>query len=87
MCDPVVTRRKLISDQRIGVSGTSGDWLDHLYGRTDARETAADPRSRGVEPLQAPFEVYTGLGARDRPILGQGARLTDYVKEPARARG
>jgi hypothetical protein len=43
-------------------------------GVRPARETAAELRSRGVQPMQPPFEVY---------VLG----FTDYVKGPARARG
>lgn len=53
----------------------------------DARETAADLRSRGVEPLQQPFDVYTGWALEIADPWGKVLGFTDYVKEPARGEG
>ena len=52
----------------------------------DARAAAAELRSRGVEPLEEPFEVATGWTVEVADPWGNVIGLTDYTKDPSRAR-
>jgi len=52
----------------------------------DARAAAADLRDRGVDTLGEPFEVTTGWTVEVADPWGNVIGLTDYTKDPARAR-
>jgi predicted enzyme related to lactoylglutathione lyase len=52
----------------------------------DARAAAAVLRARGVTLLADPFEVATGWTVEFADPWGNVIGLTDYVKDPARAR-
>jgi predicted enzyme related to lactoylglutathione lyase len=52
----------------------------------DARAAAAELRSRGVVPLEDPFEVATGWTVEVADPWGNVIGLTDYTKDPTRAR-
>lgn len=52
----------------------------------DARAAAAELRARGLEPLADPFEVATGWTVEVADPWGNAIGLTDYSKDPTRAR-
>jgi predicted enzyme related to lactoylglutathione lyase len=52
----------------------------------DARAAAAELRERGVIPLEEPFEVATGWTVEVSDPWGNVIGLTDYTKDPSRAR-
>ena len=52
----------------------------------DARSAAADLRERGVATLGEPFEVATGWTIELADPWGNVIGLTDYTKDPPRAR-
>ncbi len=52
----------------------------------DARAAGAELLARGVEPLAEPFEVATGWTVEVADPWGNVVGLTDYTKDPARAR-
>jgi len=52
----------------------------------DARAAAAELRARGLEPLAEPIEVGTGWTVEVADPWGNVLGLTDYVKDPSRAR-
>ena len=65
-----------------GPRETPRTWLEVR----DARAAAAALRERGVEPLGEPFEVATGWTVEVADPWGNVVGLTDYSKDPARAR-
>lgn len=52
----------------------------------DARAAGAELRERGLAPLGEPFEVGTGWTVEVADPWGNVVGLTDYTKDPARAR-
>ncbi len=52
----------------------------------DARAAAGELRALGVTPLEEPFEVATGWTVEVADPWGNVIGLTDYTKDPARAR-
>ena len=52
----------------------------------DARAAAEALRARGIEPLSEPFEVQTGWTVEFADPSGNVIGLTDYVKDPSKAR-
>ena len=53
----------------------------------DARAAEADLRERDVAILEGPFEVATGWTVEVADPWGNVIGLTDYTKDPSRARG
>ena len=52
----------------------------------DAREAARQLAQLGIAPLQEPFEINTGWVVEFADPWGNVIGLTDYVKDPAKAR-
>jgi predicted enzyme related to lactoylglutathione lyase len=63
-------------------TGTPRVWLEV----PDARAAAEALRARGIEPLSEPFEIQTGWTVEFADPSGNVIGLTDYVKDPSKAR-
>jgi predicted enzyme related to lactoylglutathione lyase len=77
-----------IGDEEPGLLVRAGDsrpprlWLEV----PDARAAAEELQSVGLTPLAPAFEVFTGWTVELADPAGNVVGLTDYVKQPSRAR-